>query len=220
MRTVQEIYDEYRIPPWLQLHQLRVAAVGKIVAQSMAGADVQTVIRACLLHDMGSIVKFDFSSDIGLEQFYEAKGVDYWIGIQKEFRAKYGEKEHEATDAILRELGVTDNVRILVGSSGLAKVRDILEHGSTELQILEYADQRVGLHGVLPLVERLADMKKRYSPRWGKDSYIAREQQFDTSAANVLLLEPTLQRHSSIQLANINDAVVTPLLDELRAFKI
>ena len=35
MRSTRDIYDEYRIPPWLQLHQLRVAAVGKMVCEGL-----------------------------------------------------------------------------------------------------------------------------------------------------------------------------------------
>lgn len=221
MRTPVEIYEEYRIPPWLQLHQLRVAAVGKLTAESIPGVDVAAVIRACLLHDMGAIVKFDFTyTGSGLERLYEGRDVEYWKSVQKEMRAKYGDKEHPATDQILQEIGVSEAIRSLVNGSGLAKAQLILDTGPLELQILEYADQRVGLHGVVSLAERLSDMKVRYSPRWGKDSYIEREAQFDASARAVMQIEEVLQQQSSRPLAELSDSTVAPHIDELRTYEI
>ncbi len=96
----------------------------------------------------------------------------------------------------------------------------ILDSGSVHLRILEYADQRVGLHGVVPLVERLSDMKKRYSPRWGRDSYIEKEAQFDRSAAALIQLEGLLQKQSSIRFSDLTDESVAPIIEELKKYDV
>jgi len=62
-RTITEIYEHYNIPPWLQEHMLRVSAVSSIICDQL-GDKVRKheVVSACLLHDMGNIIKFDFDS--------------------------------------------------------------------------------------------------------------------------------------------------------------
>jgi 5'-deoxynucleotidase YfbR-like HD superfamily hydrolase len=46
----------------LQLHQLRVAAVGQIICESIPDFDeTEEVVTTCLLHDMGNIIKFDLN---------------------------------------------------------------------------------------------------------------------------------------------------------------
>ena len=68
--TILEIYEKYKIMPQLRTHMLRVAAVGKIVCDAVnekvkqnRGEFVNTknVVTACLLHDMGNIIKFDLN---------------------------------------------------------------------------------------------------------------------------------------------------------------
>ncbi len=92
--TVGEIYDSYRIMPGLQLHQLRVAAVGKTVCDHFdRRVDMQSVLLACLFHDMGNIIKADLGLFKGLlgEQSRE-----YWEGVKQEYVEKYGTDEHVA----------------------------------------------------------------------------------------------------------------------------
>ncbi len=62
MKTVQQIYNDYNILPLLQLHQLRVAGVAKLITESITiPVDAQAVVLACLFHDMGNIIKADFT---------------------------------------------------------------------------------------------------------------------------------------------------------------
>ena len=63
--------------PGLAKHQLRVAAIAKLITDSWDDRVLaDQAIRACLLHDMGNLAKF--------------KGLDeYWTGEQKNFWEKY-----------------------------------------------------------------------------------------------------------------------------------
>lgn len=107
--TIQQIYDEYKIPPFLQLHQLRVAAVAKMLCD--AGLDVvqeRDMIKTCLVHDMGNIIKFD------MDMFYESwdpEGTAYWNGVKDDFKRRYGGDEMRATLNIIEELGLNGDIR-------------------------------------------------------------------------------------------------------------
>src|SRR3989344_2472976 len=100
---ITEIYEKYKIPPNLQLHQLRVAGVASIICDNFdKPLDKGSIITTCLLHDMGNILKFNF--DIFPEEFYGKQGRAYWEKVKQEFKEKYGEDEHKATHAIAEEL--------------------------------------------------------------------------------------------------------------------
>ena len=100
MRTAGEIYAAYTIMPALQLHQLRVAAVGKMIADHFSGTlHSNDVILACLFHDTGNIIKFDLDNDV-LSQLREPEGKEYWQRVKDEWIAKYGNDEHVASLAI------------------------------------------------------------------------------------------------------------------------
>ncbi|USN54769.1 MAG: HD domain-containing protein [Candidatus Peribacteria bacterium] len=58
--SIQDIYTQYQIPPSLQEHMLRVAAVAEqICLHSSQEIDHATIVTAALLHDMGNIIKFN-----------------------------------------------------------------------------------------------------------------------------------------------------------------
>ncbi len=183
MRTIADIYKEYRTPPWLQAHQLRVAAVGKFVAENCGLAlDEHSVISACLLHDIGAIVKFDLSDQAAaLNDLYPPDQLEYWRGVQADFRAQYGEIEHPATDAILAEIGVPNVVREIVHNTGFKNVRRMLDARDMNVLTVQYADMRVGPYGIVSLDERLADVKVRYAVTLQNAGWFDR---FDENIAN------------------------------------
>lgn len=158
MRSISDIYTQYSIPPQLQLHQRRVAAVGKLVAEAHS-ADVQTVVSACLLHDMGNIIKFKLDR---FPEFLEPEGFEYWKKVQDSFKEKYGTDEQLATLMICDELGVTDTVLDCIRAVGMTKAHHNLTEGTLEERITNYADLRIGPKGLLSLQERLTDGKVRY----------------------------------------------------------
>ncbi len=61
MKNASEIYAEYRLMPNLKQHQFRVAAVAEIICKNLSEVvDKDNIILACLYHDMGNIIKFDY----------------------------------------------------------------------------------------------------------------------------------------------------------------
>ncbi|MFZ2886950.1 MAG: HD domain-containing protein [Minisyncoccia bacterium] len=217
MRTVGDIYKTYQTPPWLQLHQLRVAAVGKFLSEAYSGdVDISLVVTGCLLHDIGAIVKFNFDDTRGLEGLCPPEEVLHWKDVQREFRAKYGEKEKPATDVILSELGMS-GVQTLVNNTGFANMKAALARGDTEVLIAQYADMRVGPFGILSLAERLGDVRERYANKFFPDG---RHDQIAEYLATALEIEKLLFESASIRPEDITDATIAPVIEELRAYPI
>ncbi len=57
--NIIEIYNKYYLPENLQMHMLRVAACSNLIIDNWNGSkiDKESIIRVCLLHDMGNMVK-------------------------------------------------------------------------------------------------------------------------------------------------------------------
>jgi putative nucleotidyltransferase with HDIG domain len=164
MKLITDIYEEYQIPRPLQEHQLRVAGVASILCDnSTVNIDSDSVIKACLLHDMGNIIKFDFSKE--QPEGAELDDLDYWKGIQKKFIETYGREHHEATATIAREIGVSEEMVSFIDAVGYDNVCNHTQEHSLELKICAYSDVRVKPNGVVPLNERLRDFHKRYENR-------------------------------------------------------
>ncbi|MFW5703170.1 MAG: HD domain-containing protein, partial [Candidatus Dojkabacteria bacterium] len=117
--TIQQAYVKFQIMPSLQLHQLRVGAVAKLILEHSPGKlERGEIITACLLHDMGNIIKFDLDL---LPQFLLPEGKAYWQGVKTDFIKKYGSDEHEATVKIAKELDVSDKTLVLMSNIGFSK---------------------------------------------------------------------------------------------------
>ncbi len=108
MRQVRDLYRDYKIMPSLAAHQFRVAGVAWAIMDATDESALPSplrrneVISACLLHDMGNILKFDLSY---FPEFLEPEGLSYWKVVKADFRAKYGMDEHAATLQIAKEIG-------------------------------------------------------------------------------------------------------------------
>ncbi len=57
--NIIEIYNKYYLPENLQMHMLRVAACSNLIIDNWNGLEIdkESIIRVCLLHDMGNMVK-------------------------------------------------------------------------------------------------------------------------------------------------------------------
>lgn len=208
MKTPREIYTAYKIMPALQTHQLRVAAVGKLICDNFNGpVNSSDVILACLFHDMGNIVKFNLRK---FPQFSEPEGVEYWERIQKEVIGKYGPEQHTASAAIAREIGLPERVIQLVNNSAFRKIPEIIESPSWEWKISKYSDLRVAPEGIVSVQDRLKDFGKRYGAS-GEDL---------ETFAQVQVIEGQIFEHCSIQPENINDKTVAPLIGELSDYPV
>lgn len=178
---IASLYQKYAILPSLALHQYRVAAVGMATYAGIRGdvrkqvdrlhpGDAWAIPAACLLHDMGNILKFNMSL---FPQFFEPEGVAFWQEVQSHFRRRYGNDEHVATRIIAEEILAPchddhrDRTLALIDAIGFSQA---CEHAKTDdlgKQIVMYADCRVEPHGVTTLEDRLREGHARYRKNKG-----------------------------------------------------
>lgn len=212
--NILSLYERYKIMPTLGLHQLRVAAVAHALADSIGGAvDTGTVVRACLLHDMGNIIKFDLSY---FPEFLEPHGLPYWQSVKDEYLVRYGADEHMATKEICREIGVSDPVLACLDAIGFSRLEEV-GAGTIEQRICCYADQRVGPHGVLLVSERLDEGRTRYA---GREDKIIQSARFEELARALESLEQDLFSRARLAPGEITDASIAPLISELERFDV
>ena len=202
--------------PNLQMHQLRVAAVAKQICESLdVEVDIQSIITACLLHDMGNVIKFDLNqtqSIFGLSdsQTEEARK------IKEEFITKYGNNEHEATTAIVRELGLPEKIIQLVSNNRFKNMCIDKDGNDWPLKILHYADLRVGPHSILSYEERMDDFVKRYKNHKNLVEGQERLQLIDCGRE----IEKQIFLHSNIKPEDVNNDSIASIIDKLHEFEI
>lgn len=211
---ILEIYEKYKIMPQLQLHQVRVAAVARQICDNLtAEVDREAVTKACLLHDMGNIIKFDLTV---FPDFTQPEGLDYWQKVKKDFAMKYqSSDEHVATLAIAKELNMPKRVLELVGAIGFSQATATSSSKDIDRKICAYSDMRVGPHGVISLEERLVDGAKRYA---GTVHKIGGRQ--DEFAVALRQIENQIFVDCQIRPADITDTSVAPVIEQLKSYEI
>jgi len=212
VKTAQDIYDEYLILPSLQMHQLRVAAVARSICENLTReVDAHTAIVACLFHDMGNIIK----SDLALfPDFVEPEGQAHWELIKKDFIVRYGEEQHAANAAIGKEIGLSESIISMYNSSGFSRLDEILSDNRLELKIYQYADMRVGPHGVLSLDARIAEGAQRY-----RDHHLTRSEEASERLARYAHeLEQQVFAEATIAPDDITEHSIAPIIGELREY--
>jgi hypothetical protein len=216
MPKITEVYDKYNIDKMLLAHQLRVAAVAKLVCDNFTKpVDTGTVITACLLHDMGNILKYDFSQP---GDWYQPKGKEYWRQVQKAVATKYNSNdEHEVTLKIAKELKVSQAVLDCIKSIDFGRAIETYSGSKLEPKICSYADLRVTPLGVVSLRERLDEGARRYKNRpdkWLSSDIAAKIHQacFDNEAF--------ISRHCRLKLSDITDELAAPIAEQLKAYEI
>jgi hypothetical protein len=214
MLDVTELYVEYKITPLLAVHQLRVAAVANLINDNLeTKIDKDNLIRACLLHDMGNIIKFDL--DYFPEENYP-QGREYWQIIKNEYIEKYGPDEHLANVAIAQELKINTRIIDLIKGFDPKLIEKIKKIGSLEEKICIYADNRVSPNGVVSVDERSLEAKKRYENH--KQSFDEKQRIFFN--ANIKEIEKQIFSKAKIKPEDINDITVSPYIKKLRGFSI
>jgi hypothetical protein len=215
--NIVEIYQQYQIMPQLQLHQLRVAAVAQMLARAIdKNLNQEAIIKACLLHDMGNIIKFDLRA-MALPHFLEPAGQEYWLKVQTEFLNKYGNDEHEATIQIARELNVSKYVIELIDSIGFNMLAKNYVAKDLAKMICEYADNRVAPLGIVSLEQRLHDLEKRYAHKFPAPA----ETKFRQQAQEIARLsEQYLFSLTHIKPSEITDEALDDTISKLRDFSI
>ncbi|CAN5229849.1 hypothetical protein BH09PAT2_BH09PAT2_02750 [soil metagenome] len=169
--TIQQIYEQYILMPTLQMHQYRVAGVAHMLCLHYDNkVDAVNIVAACLLHDMGNILKFKLEM---FPDFLEPQGMDYWKKIKNEYHYKYGNDEHKATLEIAKEIFKKRNPAIneklntertleLINAIGFSSAQYNFESIDISRKIAAYADMRMEPHGVTSLALRLKDGNKRF----------------------------------------------------------
>lgn len=195
--NISDIYTKYSIPTNLQRHMLTVAALADYICDYLDGVSVDKdlVIKTCLLHDMGNIIKFNFDDPSLLDED-DRQRIDELREIRLQYLKKYGRTPDKATIAIIKE--ITSDVRVgKVCESGHWDVNfDEVEKFVWESKIVCYADMRVGPFGILPIRERFANLTERRPESKEKIMEILE---------HGLKLERSLQSVSRVDLTEIGD---------------
>lgn len=213
-KTISEIYKEYKIFRDLQKHMLRVAAVAFLICENFdEKLDQENAVKACLLHDMGNIIKVDLNN---FPEMWEPEGREYWQNVKEEYIEKYGE-EHLATEKIAKELGISEGGFEILQNIGFSKSTKNETENIFENKICNYADMRAGPHGIMPLVDRVLESHKRYL---GRHHDIGQVETFEPLLKSIKNVESQIFAKCSIKPEDITDEAIAPIIESLRNFVI
>ncbi len=160
--NIFEIYKNFRIPPNLQEHMIRVFGVIYFAEEHWTGekVDWNLVKKIALLHDMGNIIKFNLDAHpefLGSEK----SNIEHWKNVREETIQKYGLDEEEATKKMLQEVGIDENAIKIIEDKAFGNSVGVKDSTDWHLKLLYYADLRTLPFGVGTLDERLADVRGR-----------------------------------------------------------
>lgn len=160
--NIGTIYEKYSIPQNLQRHMLSVAALASLICNLLPDVNINKdlVVKTSLLHDMGNVLKFNFSRTDLFDEADRNKIASYKIA-QAYLSEKYGANPDEATLRIIQE--ITGNIRIknLCQDSHWENLGKYLNSDRWDIKICCYSDMRTGPFGLLSLPQRIADIKQR-----------------------------------------------------------
>jgi len=210
---ISEIYEKYKIMPNLQEHMLRVSGIASIICDNFEKTiDKRSIISACLLHDMGNIIKFPLGS---IPELIGPKGLKYWKNIQKEYTKKYGVDENRATYCITNELNITNKIDILIKQFGFSEAKNTFKISDYEFKIGPYSDHRTNPFGVRRLEERFIDLKTRYASKLQINN---RDVEFENLCIYWNEIEKQIFARCKIKPEDITEEIVEPFFEELRNF--
>ena len=208
--NILDVYNKYHLPENLQMHMLRVAACSNLIIDNWIGAqlDKDAIIRVCLLHDMGNMVKIP-------EKFSNDKE---FIAIRKSYLDKYGTNDHEINLDIGKIEGLSDNELIILDGKRSRKNEQTLNSDCYEIKICAYCDQRVAPEGVVDLKTRLEDLKVRY-----KDKPLSAWSNIEK--ANRLMdcalgIEKQIMNYCNLSPEDINNESIEKYIFKLRKYDI
>ena len=208
--NILRIYDKYHLPENLQMHMLRVAACSNLIIDNWNGPyiDKQAIIRVCLLHDMGNMVKI---------QENESKDIEF-LKIRKEYFDKYGTNDHEINLEIGKQEGLTEKELKILDGKRSRKNEETLKSNSYERKICAYCDQRVAPDGVVSIKERLEDAKVRYKNK--PLSVWSNEEKANHLIDCSLGIEKQIMEHCKLKAEDINDVSIKEYIEKLKEYDI
>ena len=208
--NIIEIYKKYHLPENLQMHMLRVAACSNLIIDNWTGAEIdnKAIIRVCLLHDMGNIVKIpeDFSKD---QEF---------LKIRKKYFDKHGTNDHEINLEIGKQEGLTEQELTILDGKRSRKNEETLKSNSYERKICAYCDQRVAPDGVVSIKERLEDAKVRYKNK--PLSVWSNEEKANHLIECSLGIEKQIMQYCKLKPEDINDFSIKEYIEKLKTYNI
>ena len=208
--NIIEIYKKYHLPENLQMHMLRVAACSNLIIDNWNGVEIdnKAIIRVCLLHDMGNIVKIpeDFSKD---QEF---------LKIRKKYFDKYGTNDHEINLEIGKQEGLTGQELTILDGKRSRKNEETLKSNSYERKICAYCDQRVAPDGVVSIKERLEDAKVRYKNK--PLSVWSNEEKANHLIECSLGIEKQIMQYCKLKPEDINDFSIKEYIEKLKTYNI
>ncbi len=215
MKT-SEIYAKYQIPEILQNHMYKVAAVGRLIVESLKpqiDLDIDIVTKELLLHDMGNILKIPVK---GNSLFTEQEQLSL-AKVQEEFLEKFGKEEHVATLTIAKEVGVPEKVIHILENTGSSKLYLTVESEDWYLKVCSYADFRVSPKRIVSIVERFDEIIQRYA---GREHVLADIEKTEKKKQLALMLEKQIQDKAKDNVAEIDDSSILEIVKELKDYEI
>jgi hypothetical protein len=189
--NVTSIYQHFGIPKNLQEHMQRVASVANVIMEGWLSKnlDKKIIVKAALVHDLANIVKFALEDGSPLKS------------KQLETITKYGSDDHLATELMLKELGVSDEIIELVQNKSFGNAIKVEQSQSWPLKILFYADMRVIPTGIVNLNTRLKDVTTRLE----KYRNHPQKEQLITATKKI---EVQIQSQTKTDLSRINNEII------------
>lgn len=198
--------------PILQEHMLRVAGVASMICDNFnEPLPKEDIITACLLHDMGNIIKSNFEF---LPESLAPKGLEYWQQVKNDYIKKYGNNEHEATIQIMKELGILSSVILIVDQIRFSLLCSHRDGNDMSIKIVSYADNRVSPYGVVSFNERVNESKERYKNH--KNNH--EEKEWAKMVACCKDIEKQIFAKCKIKPEDVNNESVASIMSELRNF--
>lgn len=157
---------------------------------------------------MGNILKIpeDFLKD------------ENFLKLREKYFAQYGTNEHELNMEIGKIEGLTEKELTILDGKRSRKNEETLKSDSYERKICAYCDQRVAPNGVVGIVERLEDAKKRYKNKLL--SVWSDEEKANQLIACSLQIEKQIMQFCGIKPEEIRDESIAEYVEELKKYEI
>lgn len=207
--TIIDVYNKYHIPKNLQLHMLHVTACASLILDNWEGKRInkESIIRVCLLHDMGNIAKINDNPD----------NDEMFIKIRNQYIDKYGLDDHRISLEIGKKLGLSENELNIMQGKESKRNEEIMNSDSFEIKICAYCDERVSPYGVDSIKDRLEDAKKRYK---GTQSIWGNEEKANHLIDCAIEIEKQIMMYCKITPKDINDNNIESYIEKLKNYVI
>lgn len=208
--NILDIYKKYYLPENLQMHMLRVAACSNLIIDNWNGPKIneEKIIRVCILHDMGNIVKIPegYSKDVNFNN------------LRKKCLEKYGFNDKAINIEIGKREGLTEEELQLLSGIDSSVVEETLKLDYYERKICHYCDQRVAPNGITSVKERLEDVKVRYKNKPLSDW--SNEEKANHMIECSLKIEKQIMKYCKIKPENINNKSAEEYIQRLKKYEI